>query len=266
VKHRIAILCGPDISHRNTCATLIAAGLDVVGICEADDRSAGLPVKYVINRAKKKGLLQTGSRVAARILYLLGNWRQDRIALQKLFDGKAIAHTLQRWGGPTHRGRSFDDPDAVNWLEQLHADVFVVHSGQIIPDRVLALPRTGIVLGGHPGLTPRYRGAHSAFWAILKGHVEDVGCTAFLLDAGIDRGAIVAQDHIPAERGDSYFTLAWKGMIRIAEMQAAVLRRLDRGEPIPSEKVATPKGSYFDNPTLADYWRYRRQARRLGLR
>lgn len=207
MRHEVAVLCDPRIWHQNTCATLIAADLDEVGICEADDRRAALPVQYVFDFARKRGLAGATSRVAARLLYLMENWRLDRTSLQQLFDRDAIERTLRNWSGATYRTARFDDPGAADWLRRLRADVFVVHSGQIIPNSILDLPESGIVLGGHPGLTPAYRGAHSAFWAIRKGRVHDVGCTIFLVDAGIDRGAIVAQQRIRPEPGDSYFTL-----------------------------------------------------------
>jgi methionyl-tRNA formyltransferase len=59
---------------------------------------------------------------------------------------------------------------------------------------------------------------------------------------GVDTGDIVAQERIPVEKGDSFMTLSWKGMIRIAQLQAAAL-----GNPGPGTVAAAPR-NHFDCP------------------
>jgi methionyl-tRNA formyltransferase len=124
------------------------------------------------------------------------------------------------------------------------------------------MPKKDIVIGGHPGLTPEYRGSHSAFWAIYNGEPEKVGCSVFWLDEGVDTGDLIVQEPIPIEPGDSYFTLGWKGMKRIAELQAKTVTDFDRGIPIRRKKHASiPAGSEYPVPTLLDYLKYRRRQR-----
>jgi methionyl-tRNA formyltransferase len=61
----------------------------------------------------------------------------------------------------------------------------------------------------------------------------------FLLDDGIDTGPILAQERVLIPSGrDSHLTLAWKGMIQLAELQAHVIRRLDAGECLPPPKLS----------------------------
>ena len=52
---------------------------------------------------------------------------------------------------------------------------------------------------------------------------------------GVDTGDIVAQERIPVEKGDSFMTLSWKGMIRIAQLQAAALEAV---------RLESPRGSF----------------------
>lgn len=245
--------------HKNTCATLINHGLNVVGICEADQRTAGLPLKYLAKSVKRKGLEVTLSRIAARVLYQLLNHRRDQEIFARLFDEQRINATLRRWGGQIHHTRNYSAPETLRWLQEMEADIFVVHTPYWVGKKVRSLAKTKIVLGGHPGITPYYRGSHSAFWAIYKDKPEDVGCTVFLLDDGVDTGDIVAQDRIPIANGDSFFSLGWKGMIRIAEMQSKILRDLDRGIDIPRKPAVPVEDSEFDNPRLAQYLQYRRR-------
>lgn len=255
-KHRIVALVGPSLVHKHTCATLIKHGLNVVGVCEADQRTAGLPLRYVFRSIRRKGLWDTFSRVAARILYLSFNRRKDAELFAQLFNKQGIDETLSRWGGEIHRTDDYSKPETIKWLQSLEADIFVAHTPYWIGKKIRGLPTTKIVLGGHPGITPDYRGSHSAFWALYKGKPEDVGCTVFVLDDGVDSGDVVAQAQIPIQTGDSFFTLCWKGMIRLAEMQAQILQDFDRGAEIPRRVVCVSENTMFDNPSLGEYLQY----------
>jgi len=257
------ILCGPHTTHRNTCATLIDAGLNVVGICVADQRKAGLPLPYLVKSVRQKGLLPTLSRASARIVYRLMDLGRDRAAMTRIFNIPAIDATLFNWNGPMHKTESFSAPETIEWLKGMEADIFVVHTAYWVGKNVRSLPRTGIVLGGHPGITPHYRGSHSAFWAIYFGKQQDVGCTAFLLSDGVDTGDIVAQDRIPIDDDDSFITLSWKGMKRTAELQAEAIADLDRGIPLARRSVTIPANTEFDNPRLGEFLRYRLRQQRV---
>lgn len=265
MQHRIVVLCGPKPHHANTCATLIRHGLHVAGICIADQRTGKLPWRFLRRAAARKGWGPTFSRAAARVLYQVCNWRADRQAFARLFDREAIEATLEGWNGEVHRTSDYSAPETLAWLRRMEPDVLVAHTPYWIGGAVRGIPKCQIVLGGHPGLTPFYRGSHSAFWAIYKGKPEDVGCTVFVVDGGLDTGDIVAQRHVPVEPGDSFVTLGWKGMIQIAELQAAVLGDFDAGVDIPRRPVQTvPPDSEYDNPTLGEYLRYVFRRRRIG--
>lgn len=260
---RVVILCGPSVQHENTCATLINAGLNVIGICVADQSSVGVPLRYLFRSIRRKGLLPTISRISARLVYLSMNRSKDLAVQARIFNRNAIAETLRGWTGSIYRTKSYSDPDALAWFQKQDADIFVVHTPYWVNKDVRRLPRSGIVLGGHPGITSSYRGSHAAFWAIYAGKEQDVGCTAFLLTDDVDAGDIVAQERIPIEAGDSYITLSWKAMKRTAELQASVLADLDRGTPLPRQPVTTSINTVFDNPTLSEFVRYRWRQRQV---
>jgi hypothetical protein len=263
---RVVILCGPRLPHRNTCATLIAAGVNVVGICIADQRTFGLPIKGTRRASGRVGLGKVASQVVARIWYRIADRGRDRNHLAAIFDEGWIEKTLAAWTGPVHRTTDYGRPETVDWLKRREPEVFVVHTPYWVGKKVRDIPRSGITLGGHPGLTPDYRGSHSALWAILKGKPEDVGCTVFLLDEGADTGDVVVQERIEVQPGDSFVTLGWRGMKRIAELQAETLTTWARTGSLPRRAVEAPEDSYFDNPTLSDLLDYKRAARRLQIR
>ncbi|MCR4328614.1 MAG: methionyl-tRNA formyltransferase [Patescibacteria group bacterium] len=74
-------------------------------------------------------------------------------------------------------------------------DIFIVAAySKIIPKDIIALPRFGVI-GVHPSLLPRHRGATPIQTAILEGDGE-TGTTLFLMDEKIDHGAIIAQERL----------------------------------------------------------------------
>ena len=83
------------------------------------------------------------------------------------------------------------DQQAVEELERVNADIFIVASyGKIIPQRVLDIPKHGC-LNIHPSLLPLLRGATPLQTSILK-DMQDTGVTIIKMDAEMDHGPIVA--------------------------------------------------------------------------
>lgn len=82
------------------------------------------------------------------------------------------------------------DPDVLQQLDHLRADVFVVVAyGQLLPLRVLEMPRLGCV-NVHGSLLPAYRGAAPIQWAVANGESQ-TGVTTMLMDQGMDTGAML---------------------------------------------------------------------------
>jgi len=83
-------------------------------------------------------------------------------------------------------------PEAQAWLEAKAPDLAVLIAyGQILPTRLLSIPRLGWV-NLHASLLPRYRGAAPIAWAIARGETR-TGITIMQIDAGMDTGPILLQ-------------------------------------------------------------------------
>ena len=105
----------------------------------------------------------------------------------------------------------------------LHPDVGVVAAyGQLIRRDVLELPPQGM-LGVHPSLLPRYRGAAPVAWALLQGETT-TGVTIFRLNERLDAGDIVFQQTLGVEPKESAEALT--GRLATAGAQA-LLQALD---------------------------------------
>lgn len=98
-------------------------------------------------------------------------------------------------------------------LKHLKPDLLIVVAYKILPTDVLAIPAIGS-LNLHASLLPKYRGAAPIHWALVNGE-QETGCTVFLLDEGMDTGAILGQEKISVDvmetTGDVYERLKVTG-------------------------------------------------------
>ena len=75
-------------------------------------------------------------------------------------------------------------------LTKIQPDVIVVIAfGQILPERILNLPKYGCI-NIHASLLPKYRGAAPIQWAVINGD-EVSGVTTMQMDVGLDTGDIL---------------------------------------------------------------------------
>ena len=77
----------------------------------------------------------------------------------------------------------------------------------------------GRTLNTHPALSPSFPGTQGPADALAYG-VKVTGCTLFVVDAGVDTGAIVAQRAVPVEDDDTAETLHER--IKVAERRLLV--------------------------------------------
>lgn len=144
----------------------------------------------------------------------------------------AVEQGLQVW----QPRRIKKDPETLDWLRQVRADVFVVVAyGQILSQEILDMPRLGCV-NAHGSILPKYRGAAPIQWSLYHGESE-TGITTMLMDAGMDTGAMLLKATTPIALLDNASDVA----IRLSDLAADLLvdtcLGLDQGtiEPIPQD-------------------------------
>jgi methionyl-tRNA formyltransferase len=83
------------------------------------------------------------------------------------------------------------NPEFLEELRQLKADIQVVVAFRMLPEVVWNMPPLGTV-NLHGSLLPKYRGAAPIHWAVMRGETE-TGVTTFRLKHEIDTGEIIYQ-------------------------------------------------------------------------
>jgi len=139
----------------------------------------------------------------------------------------ALVHNLQIYQPETIKSDS-----AQEFLKRVAPDaVVIIAYGQIIPARLLTIPRLGWI-NLHASLLPHYRGAAPIHWAIANGETT-TGLTTMQIDAGMDTGPTLLQHELKIGADETSPELA----ARMSEIGASLivdsLLRLDRGEISP---------------------------------
>jgi methionyl-tRNA formyltransferase len=125
---------------------------------------------------------------------------------------------------------------AQDFLKRVAPDaVVIIAYGQIVPARLLTIPRLGWI-NLHASLLPAYRGAAPIHWAIANGETL-TGLTTMQIDAGMDTGPTLLRREVEIGPDETTPELAERMSAMGAELIAESLVRFDRGElsPAPQE-------------------------------
>jgi methionyl-tRNA formyltransferase len=134
---------------------LIKAGSDIVGVITAPDKLAGRGQKLSESAVK---------------LYAIAN------------------------GLKVLQPENLKDPEFLEELKSLQADLQVVVAFRMLPEAVWNMPPKGTI-NLHASLLPQYRGAAPINWALINGEKES-GVTTFFLKHEIDTGDILFTEKI----------------------------------------------------------------------
>jgi len=110
---------------------------------------------------------------------------------QKVTDGPVKALAIQHGLAVIQPG-ALREPSVAETIQSWQPDIGVVVAyGRLIPESLLAIPRSGMI-NVHASLLPRYRGAAPIHRAVIDGETE-TGVTIMRIDAGLDTGDILKQ-------------------------------------------------------------------------
>lgn len=156
------------------------------------------------------------------------------------------------------------DVDSVNSAEvqehlaEIQPQVVVVSGTGIIRKKVLSLAPTFINI--HVGITPRYRGVHGGFWAIVEENFDNIGTTIHLIDEGVDTGDILYQDTIEVSPQDTYRTLPVKQYLVGKDLMSKAVADALSDNLQPYNKPDMVSKQWF-TPTFKDYFKFIRNLR-----
>lgn len=136
----------------------------------------------------------------------------------------AVKHAALAAKLVVHQPEKIRAAESEELLRKLAPDcVVIIAYGQIIPARLLTVPKLGWI-NLHASLLPKYRGAAPINWAIVNGEIR-TGLTTMRIDAGMDTGEMLLRHAIEIGAKETAPELA----ARLSEIGGALMAETLRG-------------------------------------
>jgi len=119
------------------------------------------------------------------------------------------------------------NPEFLEELKELNADLQVVVAFRMLPEIVWMMPKYG-TFNLHGSLLPQYRGAAPINWAIINGETE-TGVTTFFIEKDIDTGKIIFQDKEPIGPDDDAGSVYERLMLKGAQLVVKTVEAIENG-------------------------------------
>jgi methionyl-tRNA formyltransferase len=212
---KIVFMGTPDFAVASLSA-LVEAGFDVVGVVTAADKPAG------------RG--------------------------QKLQESAVKQYAISK-GIPVLQPLKLKDPEFINELQNLKADLQVVVAFRMLPEVVWDMPSKGTI-NLHASLLPQYRGAAPINHAIINGEKES-GVTTFFLKHEIDTGDVIFSESVSIAddetAGDLHDKLMQVGAGLLVKTVTAITNGDYEEQPQPDVEELKHAPKIFKEDCLIDW-------------
>jgi methionyl-tRNA formyltransferase len=144
---------------------------------------------------------------------------------------------------PVLQPEKLKNPEFLESLRALNADLQVVVAFRMLPEVVWSMPRRG-TFNLHASLLPDYRGAAPINWAIMNGETE-TGVTTFFIEQEIDTGKIIFQEKEPIRPDDTAGSLYERLMHKGADLVWQTIQAIEAGSypQIQQPEINQPKNA-----------------------
>ncbi|WP_426479864.1 methionyl-tRNA formyltransferase [Chryseobacterium sp. CBSDS_008] len=145
---------------------------------------------------------------------------------------------------PVFQPEKLRNPEFLEDLRKLDADVFVVVAFRMMPKVLFEMPKMG-TFNLHASLLPDYRGAAPINYAVINGE-EKSGATTFFINEKIDEGNILLQQEIDILPDETAGSLHDRLMVMGSGLVVKTLDGLAENaiEEKPQPQVEHPKNAY----------------------
>ena len=156
---------------------------------------------------------------------------------------------------PVFQPEKLRDPEFLENIKNLNADVFVVVAFRMMPKILFEMPQMG-TFNLHASLLPDYRGAAPINYAVINGE-KKTGATTFFINEKIDEGNILLQKEIEISveenAGELHDRLMEMGAKLVVETLDGLAENSIQEKPQP--EVEYPKNAFkiFKEDTRIDW-------------
>ena len=145
---------------------------------------------------------------------------------------------------PVFQPEKLRDPEFLEEIAKLNADIFVVVAFRMMPKTLFEMPQMG-TFNLHASLLPDYRGAAPINYAVINGE-KKTGATTFFINEKIDEGNILLQKEIEISSEENAGELHDRLMEMGAKLVVETLNGLAENsiQEKPQPEVEHPKNAF----------------------
>ncbi|MEJ5961311.1 formyl transferase [Pedobacter immunditicola] len=209
---------------------------------------------FLKRRLKKLGLFKVSGQILFKVLALPLIQLESRKRYRELWNSFGFDTTLDPAKDPVEYVDSVNSKQTLALLKAIEPDLVIVNGTRIISKNVLQnIPCKFI--NTHVGITPKYRGVHGAYWALVNNDPENCGVTVHFVDQGIDTGQVIYQENIRPTVKDTFVTYPLLQLnVGIGLVKKAVSAVLEGAVDVKKPGL---ESKLWSHPTLIDYLKFR---------
>ncbi len=137
-------------------------------------------------------------------------------------------------------------------INNCNSKMIVVSGTRIIGQKTLRSVDKRLI-NIHAGITPKYRGVHGAYWALINHDRKLCGVTVHYVDSGVDTGEIIGQELIEITEKDNFVTYPLLQFAVGVTLLKEILEDFFDGITQEYRILNTDESSLWYHPTI---WKY----------
>lgn len=243
---RIVILTSGGVVASLTYNALVGQGFEISEIFKDIQFSKKLLIK---KRIKKFGYFKVfGQLLFQTLVVKLLNiyYRKYLIELKDKFGVNS------NWEKYTKSVVGINSDEAILAIKNSSPDLIVLAGTKVLSKRFLSNFQCPIV-NVHVGITPKYRGVHGGYWALVNGDSQNLGVTVHFVDSGIDTGKVIRQVKVDVNSKDSFVTYGIKQLKAGVDLLAMVLNEYRSSNKFNTIETDKSQSKLYSHPTLFEY-------------
>ncbi len=203
------------------------------------------------NRIRKLGLISVIDQLAFILAVRPFILRRGQAQIKNICLEKGL-EPVEPLSSAIQKIDSINSENFRNRLKAAGPKIIIVNGTRIIGKKTLGATDATII-NTHQGVTPAYRGAHGAYWALYQNDHKNCGVTVHLVDEGIDTGNIIAQAPIKITKSDSFVTYPYLQTAAALPYLTKAIRDTAAGE-LETKSISGPSAIWY-HPGLTQYLR-----------
>lgn len=146
---------------------------------------------------------------------------------------------------------SVNSNECLQAIKDYQPDLVLVNGTRIISSKILDSTKAPFI-NIHVGITPKYRGVHGGYWALVHDDPENCGVTIHYVDKGIDTGGVIAQEKISINSNDNFITYPVHQYGVGIRLFREVIQKIKDGEEVPGQETEGTSNLFY-HPTITEY-------------